>query len=179
MRIGRETNSANFEYEMQDAFEKWLKKKEIEKYTGYEITHKELKYLREVTIPEISRRADFLLILSTFDDHGKKNEYIQLINVEAKCNQLENAIRQSYSHSKYCDYCFLLISDIGLITKSNIKEIQERGIGLIMYNYYTKEITESLPAFYNKGRNSKLKKKYLNLILNKYEIKSTQIKLEI
>ena len=142
MRIGYETNGANFEYEMQDAFEAWLVKKNVQ-------------YQREITTKEVSRRADFLLI-----------ENNRLINVEAKCNQLENVIAQSRDHSIYCDYCFILISDIGVITKDNIKQIQQYGVGIIVYNFRSKAITEVFPAFYNKGRNGKIRKKYMQLITN-------------
>jgi len=144
MRLGRETNGCSFEMAIQDAFEKWL-------------ISKGLKYIREITVKEVSRRADFIVMK---DDS-------RLINVEAKCNNMSGVIEQVTDHARYCDYCFLLLSDIALIPKWMIRAIRDGGFGLIVYNYKNETITEALPAFYNKGRDGKLHKKYIEKIKEK------------
>ena len=138
MRIGFETNGETCEYTMQDAFESWLKEKE-------------LRFMREVTVQEVSRRADFLIVkpkpsyyFSGPADYWKGS---QLINVEAKCNDVQCALAQIKDHAKYCDYSFLFLPDYSMIPKWAILEIQKFGIGLIMYNHSKKQITEALPAF--------------------------------
>ena len=146
MRIGRETNGVSCEDLMHVAFEKWLIKKGIQ-------------YKREVSVREVSRRADFLLWYDS-----------KLINVEAKCNDVSCAISQVTDHSRYCDYAFLLLPDYCIIPKWAIREIQSKEIGLIMYNYESETITEALPAFYNKGRDGKIRRKYINIIMEQQQV---------
>ena len=152
MRIGGETNSNSNEFEMQDLYEKWINELNAE-YKRFKWEKYCLDYQREVHIKEIRRRADFLI----------KKEGV-LINVELKTNPGQILIDQLLDHKTYSDYCFALIPDFCLMPKWFIIKLIENGFGLIVFNSDHKVFTETLPAFYNKGRNGKLRNKYLYLL---------------
>ncbi len=158
MRLGEETNGRSNEFQMQDEFEIWINDHN-EYFKNWESV--KLKYLREVTIKEVSRRADYLLIQDN-----------RLINIELKTNPSETLMSQLIDHSIYCDYSFALIPDFCLIPRWFIEKMTKRGFGLIIYNHNKKVFTEALPAFKNKGRDLKIKKKYTQ------KFKKSQLKLE-
>lgn len=144
MRIGRWTNGIACEFEMQAIFKKWL-------------GSKELKFIDEMTISEIGRRPDFLII---------KEQRI-LINVEAKCINLQCMIEQLNDNAKYCNYSFAFIPDYTLTPKWFKEVLIEKGYGLIIYNYNNKIITEALESHVNKNVNNVLRRKIIERINNK------------
>lgn len=159
MRLGAETNGRSNELLMQNEFETW-----IEEHNEYWKNHNtiKLKYLREVTVKEVSRRADYLLV-----QDGR------LINIELKTNPSGTLMNQLIDHSTYCDYSFALVPDFCLIPRWFIEKMTKKGFGLIIYNHNKKIFTEALPAFKNKGRDIKIKKKYVE------KFKKRQLKLDM
>ncbi len=140
MRLGRHTNGISCEYDMQDAFKKWLISKEI-------------PFMDELRVREVHRIADFVLL------KGKK-----LVNVEAKCNDFTCMLKQLDDHSKYCDYCFAYIPDYS-ITPSWFKGLlAKKGYGLIVYNYENGTVTEVLEAHYKSPVEKELKKEIIKKI---------------
>jgi len=157
MRLGSETNMRSNELSMQEKFEGW-----IAEHNEYfrTVGSMQITYQREVRVSEISRIADFLL----------KQEN-KLINVELKTNPSMILMQQLIDHSHYCDYSFALVPDFCLIPRWFIEKMTEKGFGLIIYNYRKEIFTEALPAFVNKERDIKVKKKYIG------KFKTEQLKL--
>lgn len=135
MRIGWLTNGTSCEYAMQDALKVWLQQKE-------------LKFIDEYRIPEAKRIPDFLVVRP-----GKG-----LINIEAKCNDLDCLCRQLKDNSVFSDYSFAYIPDYCLTPMWFIERLAATGFGLIVYNYKDKTITEVLEAHQNKNVDKDLKK---------------------
>jgi|GEM_PF-5345463 len=146
MRLGHSTNGISCEFEMQDHFKKWLQKKE-------------LMFIDEFHVSEVSRRADFLILKA---GNG-------LINVEAKCNHHEEMMRQLKDHARYCDYSFAFIPDYCITSKWTKRKLIEYGFGLIIYNLDKKIITEALEAHHNKPKEKDLKSSVIRRM--KLEIK--------
>lgn len=143
MRIGRVSNGISCEYAMQAKMEEWLKQ------------HR-LKYKSELRVPEVSRRADFLLLKRT-----------TLINIEAKCNNLKCMLSQLTDHAKYCDYCFAFVPDYCNTPEWFKAELFKSKFGLIIYNYKTGQITEVIEAHHNNNLDLLLKRKVVSQILNR------------
>lgn len=153
MRLGKHTNYTSCEYEMQEYFGKWLKKK------GF-------RYIPELLVPEVHRRPDFLIL---------KNG---LVNVEAKCNNLQCMLEQLKDNSVYCQYSFAFIPDYCLTPKWFKKALADSNFGLIIYNYKTHAITEVLEAHLNKGGdwNKELNSKLLKYVSENSKKVRTKIK---
>lgn len=144
MRIGHYTNNISCEYHMQDKMKEWL-------------TNKNLPFIDELTIPNLGRRADFLLLKES------------LINIEAKCNDFHCLIIQLRSHATYCDYCFAFIHDHSLTPIWFKRALTDNGFGLIVYNYDNEVITEVLESHYNKGRDKNLNQFIRNKVYELYK----------
>ena len=125
MRIGYLTNGTSCEYDMQDRMKQWL-------------SEKELKYIDEFYVPEVQRRPDFLIFKGS-----------HIINIEAKCNNLDEMLRQLKDNSKYCDYSFAFIPDYCMTSREFKRFLIQYGYGLIIYNHDKEIITEVLEAHYN------------------------------
>lgn len=134
MRIGKLTNSISCEYEMQDKMKGWLNNLSI-------------MFLDEFYVKKASRRPDFLLL---------KNQD-QLINIEAKCNDLVCLIRQMQDNAVYCDYSFAFIPDYCNTTRDFKDDLLTNGFGLIIYNFQNKTITEVLEAHFNNPKDRDLR----------------------
>lgn len=141
MRICKHTNGISCEFEMQAKLNEWLVKKE-------------LTFIDEMFISEISRRPDFLVQVP---GNG-------LINIEAKCNNLNEMLLQLKDNSVYCDYSFAYIPDYSIVSKYVKNEILKNGFGLFVYNKEVKIVTEALEAHKNKGVNRSLQKAVLHRI---------------
>lgn len=128
MRIGYLSNGISCELEMQSKLKEWL-------------TAKELKFIDELYVSEVSRRPDFLVWKP---GNG-------LINIEAKCNNHEEIIKQLRDNANYCDYSFAYIPDYSNTTKSFKRSLLEYGFGLIIYHHNMQVITEVLESHQNKG----------------------------
>jgi len=138
MRFGRHTNNLSCEYKMQDKMKEWL-------------TEKELFFIDELFVPEVSRRPDFLVM--------KKGK--GLINIEAKCNDLDTMMRQLRDNATYCDYSFAFFPDYAVTPKWFDEELVKSQFGVIIYNYKLGIITEVFEAHQNKKINKELKQKVL------------------
>lgn len=127
MRIGYLSNGISCELEMQNKLKEWL-------------TVKELKFIDELYVSEVSRRPDFLVLKP---GNG-------LINIEAKCNNHEGVMRQIEDNARYCDYSFAYIPDYSNTPRDFKKRLLEGGFGLIIYNHKSETITEVLESHQNK-----------------------------
>jgi len=135
MRIGHSTNGTSCEYEMQDKLKEWLKEKG-------------LIFIDEMFIPEVSRRPDFLVFKP---GNG-------LINIEAKCNDHSEMIKQLGDNAKYCNYSFAFIPDYSITSLETKRELEQNRFGLIIYNYQKGIITEALEAHHNFKIDRKMQK---------------------
>lgn len=125
------------EAEIQDLFEEWINKRAEElAYIDCKAT-----FAREVHLPEIGRRSDFL----GFWDGA-------LVNVEAKCHDMGGVIRQMKDHALGVDYCFALIPDYTMTPKHFKRALVNNGFGLLVYNHKAKTITEALEAHFNRPK---------------------------
>lgn len=149
MRIGKYTNELSCEYEMQDEFAKWLK-------TKYNIA-----FVAEKHVPEVKRRADFLLVKWFQGNLGKKSSF-QLVNIEAKCTDYSCMMKQLKDHAQYCDYSFAFIPDYAPTPMWFKGMMNKLGYGLIIYNEKNKSITEVYEAHHNKPQLKELRKKLIN-----------------
>lgn len=152
MRIGKLSNTIANEYEMQEYFVKWLKWVQSE-YVRKRFLGR-LHFKSEVRVSEVGRVADFLL-------YHTDN---QLINVEAKCHDFKTVLKQMDDHATYCDYSFAFIPDYALTPKWFKEELLKRNMGLIVYNYETKCVTEVFEAHHNKPQNRELRTKYIQIV---------------
>jgi hypothetical protein len=134
MRIGRFTNGISCEYSMQDKMTEWLKNKDLE-------------FIDEFYIPEIKRRPDFLIIIGQ-----------QLINIEAKCNNHDEMMRQLRDNAKYCNYSFAYIPDYSLTSKDFKRQLLNAGFGLFVFNYKVKMVTEVFESHHNEAHDKELRK---------------------
>ena len=138
------TNGISCEYEMQHAFKLWLDKKK-------------LKYVDELLVKDVGRRADFLVL--------KQGNGI--INIEAKCNDFDCMMKQLNDHAIYCDYSFAFIPDYPFTPMWFKEQLAKYGYGLIVWNTEDKVITEVLEAHHNKPSNKQLKEKIINIVRGK------------
>ena len=134
MKIGYSTNGISCEFFMQDKMKDWL-------------INKDCEFIDEFYVPEIKRRPDFLIIKSG-----------QLINIEAKCNNHEEMMRQLTDNAKYCDYSFAYIPDCCLTSLDFKRLLLSSKFGLFVFNYKQEIITEVLESHHNKEHNKELKK---------------------
>jgi hypothetical protein len=128
MRIGRHTNGTSCEYKMQNKLKEWL-------------IAKDLKFIDELWVSEVSRRPDFLVWMVGYG----------LINIEAKCNAHDEMLLQLRDNAKYCDYSFAFIPDYCLTSKRFKDGLLRNNYGLIIYNYDLDIVTEVFEAHFNKG----------------------------
>jgi hypothetical protein len=140
MRIGYITNSVSCEYKMHDILKIWLQEKG-------------LKYIHELNIIglQVQRIPDFLVWKP---GNG-------LINIEAKCIDLDCMIKQIRDNAKYCHYSFAYIPDYINTSRDFKRALFNEGYGLIIYNYSAAIITEVLEAHQNKEIDRELQKKVL------------------
>lgn len=127
MRIGYLSNGISCELEMQNKLKEWL-------------TVKELKFIDELYVSEVSRRPDFLVLKP---GNG-------LINIEAKCNNHEEIIKQLRDNARYCDYSFAYIPDYCNTPRDFKRKLIEGGFGLIVYHHNEHFVTEVLESHQNK-----------------------------
>jgi len=146
MRLGQSTNSSPCEYEMQEKFCEWL-------------DSRGLRYIDELRVKEVKRIADFIVLKS---GNG-------LINIEAKCDDFACMIKQLDDHSKYCNYSFAFIQSRSITPKLFKRKLSDKGYGLIIFNWETREITEVLEAHRNKVELKNLNTKVTRQIVEKYE----------
>jgi competence CoiA-like predicted nuclease len=154
MKIGRWTNGISCEYLMQTKMREWLKERELE-------------YIDEFYVPEISRRPDFLIIKGG-----------QLINIEAKCNNHDEMIRQLKDNANYCNYSFAYIPDY-CMTSMDFKRIhQSSGFGLFVFNYKHEIITEVLEAHHNAVCDKALKKTVIDRIRKELIMRKKKLNID-
>lgn len=134
MKLGHWTNGISCEYAMQRKMNEWLKERELE-------------YIDEFYVTEISRRPDFLVIKGG-----------QLINIEAKCNNHDEMIRQLKDNAHYCNYSFAYIPDYCMTSMYFKRVLQSSGYGLFVFNYGKKVVTQVLEAHHNEAHDKALKK---------------------
>lgn len=146
MRLGHLTNGISCEYKMQSLFKEWLIKKE-------------LLFVDEFYVSNVSRRPDFLILKD-----GNK-----LINVEAKCNNLDTLVRQMVDNALYCDYTFAFIPDYCNTPEWFKEKLLNSKYGVIIYNFEHEIITEVLEAHKNKYIERPLRKYIINKIKQKYK----------
>ncbi len=158
MKISGDTNTSSWETAMQSDMRIWLEKEKESEWQGT------IAWKDEVTVREISRRADFLVLMR---EKG-------LVCVEAKTNPSKLFLEQLKDHARYCDYVFAYVYDKSLVQKWFREELEIRGIGLMVWNnQYTgwKDgrfvthglIAEALGAFKQRGMSKeyrKINKKY-------------------
>lgn len=120
---------------MQDVLKKWL-------------TEKGLIFIDEFYVSEVSRRPDFLIVKGH-----------TLINIEAKCNNLDEMMRQIKDNAAFCNYSFAYIPDYCMTSRDFKRQLLDSGIGLIVFNYSNDAITEVLEAHQNKNVNRELQTK--------------------
>jgi hypothetical protein len=132
---------------MQELFCKWL-------------DEKGLRYIDELHVPEVKRRADFVVLKPT---NG-------LINIEAKCDDFACMMKQLEDHAKYCQYSFAFIQSRALTPMWFKNFLAKSGYGLIIYNWETKSITEVFEAHQNKIQKEfkSLNKEVMKKINDKY-----------
>lgn len=123
-----------------------------------------IAFASEVHVPEIKRRADFLLV--------RKDK---LVNVEAKVEINTILVEQLNDHAGYCDYCYALISNFTLTPSWFKKELLSKGYGLLVHNSSTGVVTEALEAHYNKGRDVKLRDAYRNVVRHRFKTMSENV----
>lgn len=128
MRIGHMTNGISCELAMQYKLKEWL-------------TAKGLKFIDELYVSEVSRRPDFLVLKP---GNG-------LINIEAKCNNHEEIIKQLRDNARYCDYSFAYIPDYCNTPRDFKRKLLEGGFGLIVYHHNEHFVTEVLESHQNIG----------------------------
>jgi hypothetical protein len=154
MRLGYFTNGVSCEYDMQSKMSIWLKGKEE-------------MFIDEFYIPEISRRPDFLIIRSG-----------QLINIEAKCNNHDEMMRQLRDNAKYCNYSFAYIPDYSLTSRDFKRQLLSSGFGLIIYNYKLKIITEVLESHHNDAHDKVLKKTVIDRIRKELIMRKKRLEID-
>ena len=132
MRFGKHDNGTSCEYLMQDKMKEWL-------------TKKELTFVDEFYVSEVARRPDFLIVRGH-----------TLINIEAKCNNLDEMMRQIKDNAAFCNYSFAYIPDYCMTSRDFKRRLLESGIGLIVFNYSNDAITEVLEAHQNKNVNREI-----------------------
>lgn len=155
MRLGKHTNGRTDEMYMQHLFPAWVAGLKKEFNNGRGVFH-DYKCFPEVSVPEVHRRADFLLL-----GHGK------LINVEAKSNAFGTLMNQMKDHAKYCDYSFAFIPDYSLTPSWFKGMLAKSGFGLIIYNLKTECITEVLEAHCNRPPDKVLRKSIIEKLNNR------------
>lgn len=154
MRLGRHTNGIHCEADMQKAFIAWMDTV-IDLWNNKPFVQRRIVMADEVSVPEVNRIADFLVV------YGNKG----LVNIEAKCNDLNTLMKQLNDHATYCDYCFAYLPDYSLTPQWFKTALAEHGYGLIVYNWKTGAITEALEAHQNKKLNRPLRAKVVSSIL--------------
>jgi len=132
MRFGKHDNGTSCEFLMQDKMKEWL-------------TEKELTFIDEFYVSEVSRRPDFLIVKGH-----------TLINIEAKCNDLYKMMHQIKDNSAYCNYSFAYIPDYCMTSRDFKRDLLLSGIGLIVFNYRHGIITEVLEAHQNQNVNREI-----------------------
>ena len=132
MRFGKHDNGTSCEFWMQDVLKKWL-------------TEKGLIFIDEFYVSEVGRRPDFLIVRGH-----------TLINIEAKCNNLDEMMRQIKDNAAFCNYSFAYIPDYCMTSRDFKRQLLESGIGLIVFNYSNDAITEVLEAHQNKNVNREI-----------------------
>jgi len=134
MRFGKHTNGTSCEFRMQDIMKEWL-------------IEKGLTFIDEFYVSEVSRRPDFLIVKGH-----------TLINIEAKCNNLDEMMRQIKDNAAFCNYSFAYIPDYCMTSRDFKRQFVASGIGLIVFNYSKNIITEVLEAHQNKNVNREIQK---------------------
>jgi len=132
MRFGKHTNGTSCEYLMQDVMKKWL-------------TEKQLTFIDEFYVSEVSRRPDFLIVRGH-----------TLINIEAKCNNLDEMMRQIKDNAAFCNYSFAYIPDYCMTSRDFKRQFVNSGVGLIVFNYRHEIITEVIEAHQNQNVNREI-----------------------
>ena len=132
MRFGKHDNGTSCEYLMQDVMKKWL-------------TKKQLTFIDEFYISEVSRRPDFLIVRGH-----------TLINIEAKCNNLGEMMHQIRDNAAFCNYSFAYIPDYCMTPIWFKRQFIESGVGLIVFNLEHEIITEVLEAHQNQNVNREI-----------------------
>lgn len=132
MRFGKHDNGTSCEYLMQDVMKKWL-------------TEKELTFIDEFYVSEVSRRPDFLIVRGH-----------TLINIEAKCNNLDEMMHQIKDNAAFCNYSFAYIPDYCMTSRDFKRRFVDSGVGLIVFNYRHEIITEVLEAHQNQNVNREI-----------------------
>ena len=153
MRVGKHDNGTSCEYKMQDVMKKWL-------------TEKELTFIDEFYVSEVSRRPDFLIV--------KGNT---IINIEAKCNNLGEMMNQIRDNATFCNYSFAYIPDYCMTPVWFKRVFINSGVGLIVFNYEHEIITEVLEAHQNKNVHRDIQTAIVQRI--KKELMSRKSKLTI
>ena len=161
MRFGRHTNGISCEFKMQDLMKEWL-------------IEKGLTFIDEFYVSEVSRRPDFLIVKGH-----------TLINIEAKCNNLDEMMRQIKDNAAFCNYSFAYIPDYCMTSRDFKRQFVTSGIGLIVFNYSNSTITEVLEAHQNKNINRDLQRIVSQRIIKELAnrkaklVVDTQIKIEL
>lgn len=149
MRFGAHTNGTSCEFMMQDIMKEWL-------------IEKELRFIDEFYVSEVSRRPDFLIVRGH-----------TLINIEAKCNNLDEMMRQIKDNAAFCNYSFAYIPDYCMTSRDFKRQFVNSGVGLIVFNYRHKILTEVLEAHQNQNVNREIQTNIVHRI-NKELIRKKQ-----
>lgn len=157
MRFGKHDNGTSCEFLMQEVMKKWL-------------TEKELTFIDEFYVSEVSRRPDFLIVRGH-----------TLINIEAKCNNLDEMMRQIRDNAAFCNYSFAYIPDYCMTSRDFKRQFVNSGVGLIVFNYNQNIVTEVLEAHQNQNVNRETQANIahrINITLIEKKIRA-EIKLQL
>jgi hypothetical protein len=139
---------------MQEKLAKWLEEKE-------------LNFIAELKVIKIGikRIPDFLVLMPGYG----------LINIEAKCNNFDEMMKQLNDNAIFCNYSFAYIPDYSLTPKWFKVALLNSGYGLMVFNYKNDVITEVFEAHLNKGTDKELQK-FMIYKMNEYLIKRKKAK---
>ena len=145
------------EYDMQDEVAELMFK------LSFSITRSERpwfidihpKVYREVTISEIGRRSDIIVQVTPR----------KIFNIECKISDCRGVLKQAIDHLKWADYSYICIHDKAYIPDDVIREMLDKGIGLLMWEKGM--LMESFGSRHNKGKDKLIRESVMRTLKKK------------
>lgn len=161
------------EFDMQDDLEKYISefrfRRQVSEYgISFNEDNPDVRVFREVHIPEVKRRSDFVVSL------GPR----KVVNIECKLIYSQELVNQAMDHLKWAPYSYICIPVWEYVPSFRIREVANSQLGLI---YWTPErkFIEAIPADYNKEYDKVLRKTVIDRINKRIstekEVKSQKV----
>lgn len=119
MNLLRHVNNyggASTEWDMQKAVSDLMADVEIDRIPP--------RIYREVSIPEIGRISDIIVMVT---DN-------KIINIECKLVNYTEVIRQAEDHLRWADYSYVCLHTVALLPPYVVRNLIDKGIGLMLWS---------------------------------------------